>query len=186
MNKKFKKTLAFFALAWMVSLPVACESTHVYVGAKSPGWKPAVKQVVCVDVAPAQLPAVLEAIDAWDAAISNWKRLVPHVGKNLDACDYVIVEVEPEESVGPMTLATTSSLFGRLIKLYRGRYEADPLSVVLHEVGHALGARHMTGTMMNPQILRNMYKCPDAATIAQVAIANDIDPTMLSWCVTTR
>lgn len=183
MNDKIKKAFAFLTIIWMSTLPLACENTHVYVGQKVPSWNQPTKETMCVDVARAQLPRVLEAIHAWDSAISNWKRLVPKIGKDLDLCDYVIVEVEPEESVSPMTLATTSSIRGRLIKLYRGRYEVDALSVVLHEIGHALGARHMSGTMMNPQIMYNIYKCPDAATVAQVAVANDLDPSTLSWCM---
>lgn len=182
MNDKIKSVFAFVTLMWMSTLPMACETKHVQAGAKLPGSYIPIKEIMCVDVSSKQLPHVLEAIYSWDSSISNWKRLVPKVGKNLDSCDYLIVEVEPDDNIGPATLATTSSIFGRLIKLYRGRYEVDTLSVVLHEIGHALGAKHMPGTMMSAQVVYNAYKCPDAATVAQVAIANDLDPSALSWC----
>lgn len=113
-------------------------------------------------------------------AIHKWKNLQPVIGVS-EACDYTIVESN-EKPAHPNALASTSGIGGREITLYKGRYEADTLGITLHEMGHALGARHMAGTLMAPQAQYNVYKCPDAATVAQVAAANDVDPSLLSWC----
>ena len=162
--------------------PSACGPTVIYMGGNREVLNVSEKAEVCVDVNKKYLPEVLDAIYAWDSAIRNWKHLVPRLGPDFDDCNYMIKEVDPDDDTGPRTLGATSRLFGREIKLYRGRYEIDPLSITLHEIGHALGARHMPGTMMNDEIIYFKYRCPDAATVAQVAIANGIDPSTLSWC----
>jgi hypothetical protein len=41
----------------------------------------------------------------------------------------------------------------------------------------------MEGTMMAPIINYKKYKCPDAATVAQVARANGINPLLFQFCV---
>ena len=173
---------SFITFVTAIFSPLACEPGYIFIGPKSSTWTPNEKSEVCVDVSEEQLFKVLDAIYAWDVALNNWKRLVPRLGKNFEGCDYTISEAEPTDEVGPLTLAMTSSLFGREIKLYKGRYEIDPTSIVLHELGHAFGAKHMPGTMMNAEIIYFKYKCPDAATIAQIATANGLSPDVLAWC----
>ena len=143
-------------------------------------WIPGETATVCVHVSNDTLSDVIDAVEAWDTAIGKWKHLVPIVGPS-DQCNYVIREAEVTEEVGYNTLASTK-LHGRDIFLYKNRYELDPVGVVLHEIGHVLGARHMEGTLMAPQITYGKYRCPDAATIAQVAMVNAIDPSLFSWC----
>lgn len=137
---------------------------------------------VCIEVSPDQLPKVVDAVKAWDRSLERWKKLHPRIGID-DSCDYTIKEVMPSPfDVGPNVLGAVPYLGSRDIFLYRGRYEVDALSVALHEMGHALGARHMEGTLMAPQLEPKLYVCPDSPTVAQVAVANEVDPTLLSWC----
>lgn len=137
--------------------------------------------IVCVDVPQEVRPEIFEAIYAWDTAIEKWKHLIPRTGIN-NTCDYTIIEMEPGIFDNPNVLAKVDSIGGRNITLYRGRYEQDAVSITLHELGHAFGARHMAGTLMGPKLQYNAYKCPDAATVAQVAVANGVDPSLLNWC----
>ena len=136
---------------------------------------------VCMEVSEDQIPEVTSAILAWDSAIGRWKHLEPRIGIN-DACNYTIRETNPPVYRKETVLATTSAIGGYDIELYRGRYETDTLTVVLHELGHAFGARHMEGTLMSSHLVYKIYRCPDAPTVAQVAISNSVDPTLFSWC----
>jgi len=159
---------------------VACEP--VWIPRKHPTtWMLQETASVCIEVSKDQLPAVVEAIKGWDHAIGKWKKLQPRIGID-ETCDYTIQEIDPPIFKSKLTLAQTSAIGGHLIELYRGRYEVDTLSVVLHELGHAFGAKHMLGTLMAPNLEYHVYRCPDAATVAQVAIANSIDPSLFVWC----
>lgn len=159
---------------------IACEPTWV---PRQPtnAWILQENASVCIEVSKDQIPAVVDAIKGWDRAIGKWKRLKPRIGID-ESCDYTIKEVNPPLFRSELALATTDAIGGRRIELYRGRYEIDTLTVVLHELGHALGARHMIGTLMAPNLEYRAYRCPDAATVAQVAIANAVDPTLFIWC----
>lgn len=71
---------------------------------------------------------------------------------------------------------------GREISLVKGRYEQDVTGILLHEIGHALGAQHVPGTLMNPRWTPGEFTCPDATTVAQVAAWNKVDLGLLQWC----
>lgn len=139
------------------------------------------KVSVCVNVSERTREKVVEAINSWNESLKNWRGVIPIVS-DYNTCDYYINEADPPEDMKQTILARTSSLGGKYITMFKGRYEADPLGVTLHELGHAFGARHMENTLMAPHITYNYYKCPDAATVAQVAIWNDVDPGIMSWC----
>lgn len=172
---------AFAACCIAIMGFVACEP--VWIPRSSPtSWQLQESANVCIEVSPAQNHLVIEAIDGWNMAIGKWKRLTPQIGINNHDCDYAIKEVDPPLFANQAVLATTNAIGGRYIELYRGKYEIDTLTVVLHEIGHALGAQHMIGTLMSPILQLNLYKCPDAPTVAQVAIANQIEPMLLRWC----
>lgn len=140
---------------------------------------------VCVEVSKTQEPKVIEAIEAWNISLKNWKKIIPVIGIK-EYCDYFIVETKAPEDISHKIMARTSRVGGRNITMYTGRYEIDTFTVTLHELGHAFGAKHMANTLMSPQLVYRYYKCPDAATVAQVATWNNIDPGLLSWCDSTR
>ena len=160
---------------------ISCQPVWIKNHQPPTAWVLRETATVCMQVSNDQVPAVTAAINAWDSAIGKWKHLEPRIGIN-DACDYTIKEVIPTIFKKENVLATTSTIGGYDIELYTGRYEIDTLTVVLHELGHAFGARHMEGTLMAPQLVYKFYKCPDAPTVAQVALANSVDPSLLSWC----
>jgi len=172
--------MSVIASIFFVLMTGSCEPLWIKNKINPRVWVAQEEAYVCIRSANDSIPGIIEAINAWDSAIGKWKHLIPVVGVS-DMCDYTIEEVEADESVSITALASTT-LFGRKIKLYKNRYEIDVVAVVLHELGHVLGARHIEGTLMAPVISYGTYKCPDAATVAQVALANAIDPSLFSWC----
>lgn len=53
--------------------------------------------------------------------------------------------------------------------------------VMLHEIGHILGAEHVEGTLMNPAVYPN-YLCVDETTGRHVAQHLRLDPQSLQTC----
>lgn len=136
---------------------------------------------VCINVSEDTREDVINAVLAWDNSIKIWQRLVPVIGGH-ENCKYQIKQVIPDDDTSILVLAK-AFLYDKEIHLYTDRYEKDVIGIVLHEIGHLLGAKHMEGTLMAPIANYNKYKCPDAATVAQVARANGINPLLFQFCV---
>jgi hypothetical protein len=135
---------------------------------------------VCVNVADECLSDVSDAVQTWDKSLKNWKRFVVNSGSY---CCINISETDlTEKYENTNVLAYTPSLGSREIFLIRGRYERAVQLIVLHEMGHALGAQHVPGTLMASHLNTISRLCPDATTVAQVAAWNKIDIESLSWC----
>lgn len=141
-----------------------------------------VTQYVCVDVPDAQMQPVKDGVRAWSRAIAQWKVLEVVTDDSLGIrCDYLIQETTDVAPGNENAVAWASDIGGHLIFLTKGRYEKDPTSIVLHEMGHALGAQHVAGTIMNESYIPGAV-CPDVVTVAQVAAWNHVNLGLLSWC----
>jgi len=97
-----------------------------------------------------------------------------------EPCNYYIHETT--HSTSEQSIAWTSMIGGKEINLVIGKYENITRQLVLHELGHALGAQHVPGTLMNPSYSPVKYRCIDATTVAQVAAWNQVDIGILRWC----
>lgn len=146
------------------------------------------KIYVCLDLPKEQLPAAHEAVTQWDRALHQWKHVIAIDNQNpVDAdCKMWVHETSdaPEDDASnhhPM--AWTSTLGGFEITLRKGWYEQDTTGILMHEMGHAFGAQHVPGTLMNPTWVPHMFVCPDVTTVAQVAAWNQINLEGLSYCM---
>ncbi len=80
------------------------------------------------------------------------------------------------------SLATTEGLGGDVIKIHSKAVEEYPNApsrvwrlILRHEMGHALGAEHMEGTLMSTHYNGVDYRCIDQKTLQQVATFNGVD-----------
>ena len=120
-----------------------------------------------------------EAVNEWNDSLKEWKKMVPIEGLK-EPCNYYIHETT--HSTSEQSIAWTSMIGGKEINLVIGKYENITRQLVLHELGHALGAQHVPGTLMNPSYSPVKYRCIDATTVAQVAAWNQVDIGILRWC----
>lgn len=139
---------------------------------------------ICLDLPKEHLSDAIDATLLWDRSLHQWKHIQPVTGLSGPACRVRVFEVDayPIDDSEQTALAWTSMIGGQEIMMKKGRYEQDVKGVLLHELGHAFGAQHVPGTLMNPGLVHSTPRCPDATTVAQVAAWNNVNLELLTWC----
>lgn len=138
---------------------------------------------VCLELPKEQLPAAHRAVAAWDGALYRWNRVeAVDAPDSPEQCTVIVRMATENKTSDPSALAWCECVGCRDISMMVGRYEMDTQGILQHELGHALGAQHAGGTLMNPTWNHEMYSCPDRTTVLQVAAWNHIDEGLLSWC----
>lgn len=185
--------LLLFTSMIMKRLVSVLFAASVFVGACGPYWThPGINGTVyqpgtwnvCIDLPLEQVPAAHKAVEAWDNSIGQWKHLrALDVGNNdVNMCRvYVHTTSEPNKD-SPRALAWVNTIGGDDVSMMIGRYEQDVTGILQHELGHALGAQHVAGTLMNPGWDRNMFSCPDRTTVVQIAAWNHVNVDLFKWC----
>lgn len=177
-KSSIKKILSLISLGFC--LVVSCQPKWTKTLYNNNALPPAETVYVCIDTDESANEKIVAAITAWDNSIGIWKHLIPVIGINKN-CNIKIIEV-PEEQEDDSRVVARAFMTNDNIHLFKGRHEKDTTGIVLHEIGHLLGAKHMEGTLMDPVITYKKYACPDAATLAQVATVHDIDPLLFKPC----
>ena len=144
--------------------------------------------------------AIDNAINSWNYALNGMIRLQV-VSTNFDMGPSEIREVMkeglailkingnsgmiPQAHEGTQILAFTNQLGGHLIFVIHDRFEDEQKleEVMRHEISHALGAKHLTGGLMNPLFDRDHYQCIDQETAEAVAKFQGIEVNRMNWCV---
>jgi hypothetical protein len=144
---------------------------------------------VCLDLPDKSLPGAHDAVDQWDHALHQWRHVeaVDHGQPWLTTCNLWVHESKdaPEDNDAyntPKPLAWTSTLGGFEISMRTGWYEQDVSGILQHEMGHAFGAQHVAGTLMNSRWYPHAFICPDKTTVAQVAAWQQLNLDGLSYC----
>ncbi len=147
------------------------------------------------------LLSINDSIDRWNYALNGYI-VMKVVGIHSDFSDDERVQVYarhgllihktntsdpaiPKQKIeGNVTIAWTNRINGHEIYLVRDRLGRDDIfPVMLHEIGHYLGADHSHDGLMNPQYSMAEYQCIDQPTIKQVSKANGLDSTVLNYCL---
>lgn len=138
---------------------------------------------VCLDLPFEQVPSARLAVEGWDRALGQWRRITARVGAPWNStCTYWVHETTNVNIDDDHAIAWASMLGGHEISMRKGWYEHDTTGILLHELGHAFGAQHVPGTLMNATYWRHGFTCPDATTVAQVAAFNHVNLALLCWC----
>lgn len=136
---------------------------------------------VCLNIPSEYVQDASSAISAWNFALNGFITLVPTTDSK--ECEFnVYVVDDPEPGVDDDAAAYVSNLGDKTIRLVKNRYESNVKGILLHELGHSLGAGHVVGTLMDPYIHPSLMRCPDEITVKQVAKSNNISWNSLNWC----
>jgi len=182
----FRKMVSIFTLSCFTNFSLGCQPVWVGPG-RIDTWNGVQTAYVCLNLPEETFEEASEAVKKWDRSLRQWKRMIPiqndgSIISELDGCSYIISEVDRPHPGDPLAVAWASRIGGKYIYLRKGYYEDDVEVIVMHELGHSLGAQHIAGTLMNPTYEQINEKCPDVYTVSQVAAYNGLDMSVLSWC----
>jgi hypothetical protein len=90
-------------------------------------------------------------------------------------------------AVGGYSLGFTPQIGSPIVYLVRDRLQNEDIYyVTLHELGHALGARHDADGLMYRYYRREVWQCVDRLAIRQVASYYHWDIHTVNYCVVAR
>lgn len=146
-------------------------------------WSKPQQVTLCTHIPESQFYNAVVAAEQWNKAIDAWKHInVIRANEYNILCDYQMYEVFESFDGLDTTVAWADKVGGDTIYLVHGRYESLAQGVMMHEIGHVLGAQHYFQTLMNPSKSEVYYTCPDHITVSQVAAWNHVNLSGLRWC----
>lgn len=141
--------------------------------------------------------AIDDAINTWNFVLNGNRKLrVVSWSFNMQPSEILdanqsdgllILKIsKTDQRVWPGDLAWVDHIGGRVVYVVREHLPRgeDLKPVMLHELGHILGAEHRNGdNLMNPKFDRHMYQCVDEQTAGQVARKQFILLDDMNFCV---
>lgn len=81
-------------------------------------------------------------------------------------------------------LAWVNDIGGYALNIIRDRMDPYQITgVVMHEMGHLLGAVHLGNRLMQPHFIWNVYRCVDIGSLHQVAKHEHLPFGRLNYCI---
>lgn len=141
--------------------------------------------------------AVQQAIEQWNYAlngnvvlyVASWKYMgeideIKQIHQNHGIIIQNLTGLQAvEHNKGERVLAFVNDIGGWVINVIRERIHNDDVkSVLLHEIGHILGAYHREHDLMQPIFDPDNYHCIDLDTLKQVADRQGFDYHKGNYC----
>lgn len=141
--------------------------------------------------------AVQQAIEQWNYAlnsnvilyVASWKYTgeideIKQIHQNHGIIIQNLTGLQAvEHNKGERVLAFVNDIGGWVINVIRERIHNDDVkSVLLHEIGHILGAYHREHDLMQPIFDPDNYHCIDLDTLKQVAKRQGFDYQRGNYC----
>ena len=83
-----------------------------------------------------------------------------------------------------IVLACTDRIGGHTLYVVRDRITNQQVTgIMMHEIGHLLGANHFPGSLMDPAFEEDNTRCVDLMTLEQVAYYQRLDYHRMNYCV---
>jgi hypothetical protein len=140
--------------------------------------------------------AIDDAINNWNLVLNGSIKLQPvsyqfdmepdEIMRAIRERGLLVMKVTSDNSmVDKDTRAWVNELGGFKLYVVKDRVPTEIMTgIMMHELGHALGASHQTGnTLMFPYYRKEMYYCIDFATVKQVSDYQKIRLDYLNHCV---
>jgi hypothetical protein len=179
-----------YVLIWLITLLIGCASPTQYQWTTTPTAQGDRVRVVRVDdgFSRQEQAQVIEGIGTWNRALNGQLRLVPDTS-TFDLLKAVredgtilTLKVLPEYdwvSTRACGWASDPGVGARMVYVVVGRAGCPSIrDTVIHELGHALNARHGTGVMSEPP----EGDCPTRETMEQVSRSQGLAADGLNYC----
>lgn len=139
--------------------------------------------------------AIDDAINSWNLVLNGSIRLQPvtyefdmepdDIMRAIRERGLLVMKVTSDNSmVDKDTRAWVNELGGFKLYVVKDRVSTEMMSgVMMHEIGHALGASHREAGLMFQHYRKEMYSCIDFATVKQVSDYQKIRLDYLNHCV---
>jgi hypothetical protein len=178
-----------------------------YVSHTAPTYSPLVSVYVDKNFGDADQVSIADAIDQWNYALNGHFKMiiVDHqfdmdqqgMQEVQDRKSFAVLKVDENNAMvqradqvvrkagsGDFALAFTPGPGNHAIYLVRTRIRDNAMvrGIVMHEMGHALGAAHTPHGLMLANYNAETYQCVDYATVLQVATYYHWDVSSMNYC----
>ena len=142
---------------------------------------------------------IIKAIDQWNYALNGYIaldvqddqfKMQDQIIRDAMSGGWLILKTNKNNSivaahdrVGAPALAFTDSIGGWRAYLVRDRDDnSDIKYLMLHEIGHLLGAKHLRDGLMSPVLDQSAYQCIDYDTMVEVSAYQNLPMADLNYC----
>ncbi len=179
-----------------ILLLLGCANNSTYIQTKLSSSSTEINVYVDKDFDPIDDEQILEGITQWNYVLNDFIYL-NIVDWNYDAWHekqiekpmgdgFYVVKIFSDGKISSPDayLAFADDIGGQIIYIVLDRVKPETIQfLILHEIGHLLGAKHQGFFLMHPFYNQNRYKCIDEGVVRQVGTYLNLDWTMLKWCV---
>jgi hypothetical protein len=194
-------TLMIMLVGCLGHLPPHYDYTH-HVGANVPQL--VIPVYLDVRFSPDDMLSIGDAVAQWNYALNGYIELdiqskrfdmEPEIIANcmthrcwmvmqVDSSNYMVTELDDLAGPGSRTLAWANDVGGNRMFLIRDRLKTSWIrGIVLHEMGHLLGAEHDNAYLMAPEFVWEDTQCVDYQTIRLVGTYWSLPVNELNYCV---
>ncbi len=140
------------------------------------------------DFGEADKMSIDEAVDQWNYVLNgyivlkvyNWNYV--RGSEKIEPGEFLIIKIG-EPYMKDNKLAYADRIGGNVIFVLRDKLNNEDISyLMLHEIGHLLGAGHLGERLMSTGYEQERYKCVDYLTMKQVADKWNLPIDKLNYC----